>query len=192
MSLRRDALALLVPVMSAGLVGFGGFALLFGLDPDSRELATWYSNGRLRSVEQRCSFGRSGLCLYWRPDGSLDERLSGTYRLVGQKDHLDPAQVPTWQPHADPRLALEARLLREVVENYTRNASRLPMSMIEVRDAGLFRGSHSIPRDPLGIAWEYRPETGQEPAQLRSRGTQLVCEFTRGAPACHWRSGPAY
>jgi hypothetical protein len=190
MSLRRDLLALCVPMLSAGVLAFGGFALVQGTNGTPAEQAVWYPNGRLRSVEWRTCLGRDGLCLYWHPDGELDRERSAIYRPVGLPQAIGEQLAADVQPLADLRLQLETRLLRESMQRFAAQHGRMPSDLVELRDAGCLTGSRSVPRDPFGGPWLYTAESPLRPARLESEKAKLVCEFVEGAPACHWRNAP--
>jgi len=190
MSLRRDLLALCVPVLSAGVMAAGGFALIQGTNVTPAEHAAWYPNGRLCSVEWRSCMGRDGLCLYWHPDGALDQQRSAIYRPVGVPLAIPAHIIADAQPVADARLQLETRLLRESMQRFAAQHERMPADLVELRDAGLLTGSRSVPRDPFGQPWLYMAETPLKPARLESQAAELVCEFVEGAPACQWRRAP--
>jgi Type II secretion system (T2SS), protein G len=183
--------------MVAACAAVAGFCWWTGGQLETRELVRWYPNGNLASVEWRGPLGRDGLCLYWSPLGELDLARSAHYGPIGRPQTLDAAAVAPWE-RGECRTQLELRTIQAAIESYSQQHARAPHDLLEVRDAGLFAGSISVPRDAWGALWNYRTETSTAPARVWSLGADqqlgglgsaedLACEFTQGAPACQWR-----
>lgn len=193
----RDLLACAWPAMVAACATVAGFCWWTGGEFHTREQVRWYPNGNLASVEWRGPLGRNGLCLYYSPAGELDLQRSAHYGPIGRPLALEAQVVEAWE-RGESRTQLELRAIQVAIESYAQQHSRAPQDLLEVRDAGLFVGSISVPRDAWGALWNYRNETTTAPARVWSLGADqqygglgtaedLACEFTHGAPACQWR-----